>query len=101
MVLADAVIPGMDGPNLVAECRRRWPDLPVIILTTFDDTTIIQRSLAAGAAGFLLKDISPSILTEAIAIVHDGRIYAPTWVHGEKVGQILQLHIIMLFKLQP
>jgi luxR family two component transcriptional regulator len=40
---------GMDGPNLVAECRRRWPDLPVIILTTFDDATIIRHFLAAGA----------------------------------------------------
>ena len=49
MVLADAVMPGMDGPNLVAKCRRRWPDLPVIILTTFDDATIIRRFLAAGA----------------------------------------------------
>lgn len=68
-------MPGMDGPNLVAECRQRWPDLPVIILTTFDDATIIQRSLAAGAAGFLLKDISPTTLTDAIAIAHDGRTY--------------------------
>ena len=68
-------MPGMDGPDLVAECRQRWPDLPVIILTTFDDATIIQRSLAAGAAGFLLKDISPTTLTEAIAIAHDGRTY--------------------------
>lgn len=49
MVLADAVMTGMDGPNLVAECRRRWPDLPVIIFTTFDDATIIRRSLTAGA----------------------------------------------------
>ncbi len=42
-------MPGMDGPHLVAECRQHWPDLPVIILTTFDDATIIQHSLAAGA----------------------------------------------------
>ena len=49
-------MPGMDGPHLVAECRQRWPDLPVIILTTLDDATIIRRSLVAGAAGFPLKD---------------------------------------------
>lgn len=42
-------MPGMDGPHLAAECRQHWPDLPVIILTTLDDATIIQRSLAAGA----------------------------------------------------
>ena len=42
-------MPGMDGPHLVAECRQHWPGLPVIILTTLDDTTIIRRFLAAGA----------------------------------------------------
>lgn len=42
-------MPSMDDLNLVAECRRHWPELPVIILTTFDDATIIRRFLAAGA----------------------------------------------------
>ena len=42
-------MPGMDGPDLVAECRQHWPDLPVIILTTLDDATIIRRFLAAEA----------------------------------------------------
>ena len=73
-------MPGMDGPDLVAECRQHWPDLPVLILTMFDDATIIRRLLAAGAAGFLLKDISSTILTEVIAIAHDGRTYVNTRV---------------------
>ena len=42
-------MPGMDGPDLVAEGRKHWPDWPVIILTTLDDATIIRRSLTAGA----------------------------------------------------
>lgn len=94
-------MPGMDGPDLVAECRQHWPDLPVIILTTLDDATIIRRSLAAGAAGFLLKDISSTSLTEIIAVAHDGHTYVLTWTHSEKVGQILQLHIVVPCKLQP
>lgn len=57
MVLVDMVMPGMDGPNLVAEYRRCWPDLPVILLTTFDDATIIRRSLTAGAAVFLRNTV--------------------------------------------
>ncbi len=73
-------MPSMDGPDLVAECRRRWPALSVIIFTTFDDATIIRRSLTAGAAGFLLKDISSTSLTEVIAIAHDGRTYVNTRV---------------------
>ena len=75
VVLADAVMPGMDGPGLVEQCRTLWPSLPVIILTTFDDATIVRRSIKAGAAGFLLKDVSPTTLAEAITAAYDGHPY--------------------------
>ena len=75
VVLADAVMPGMDGPELVEQCHTLWPSLPVIILTTFDDATIVRRSIKAGAAGFLLKDVSPTTLTEAITAAYDGHPY--------------------------
>lgn len=75
VVLADAVMPGMDGPELVAECQRQWPTLPVIILTTFDDEEIVRRSMAAGAAGFLLKDVSTDTLTFAIRMAFEGNMY--------------------------
>lgn len=75
VVLADAVMPDMDGPELVEQCRTLWPSLPVIILTTFDDATIVRRSIKAGAAGFLLKDVSPTTLAEAITAAYDGHPY--------------------------
>ena len=75
VVLAEAVMPGMDGPELVEQCRTLWPSLPVIILTTFDDATIVRRSIKAGAAGFLLKDVSPTTLAEAITAAYDGHPY--------------------------
>lgn len=75
VVLADAVMPGMDGPELVEQCRTLWPSLPVIILTTFDDATIVRRSIKAGAAGFLLKDVSPTTLAEAITAAYEGHPY--------------------------
>ena len=75
VVLADAVMPGMDGPELVEQCRTLWPSLPGIILTTFDDATIVRRSIKAGAAGFLLKDVSPTTLAEAITAAYDGHPY--------------------------
>lgn len=75
VVLADAVMPGMDGPELVAECNHRWPELPVIILTTFDDEQIVRRSMTAGAAGSLLKDVSTETLTFAIKTAVAGNMY--------------------------
>ena len=75
VVLADAVMPGMDGPELGEQCHTLWPALPVIILTTFDDATMVRRSIKAGAAGFLLKDVSPTTLAEAITAAYDGHPY--------------------------
>lgn len=72
-------MPGMDGPDLAAEYRRCWPALSVIILTTFDDATIIQHSLAAGAAGFLLKDISPPYSPRLSPLP---TMAAPMWISG-------------------
>lgn len=72
IVLTDARMPGMDGVALVAACREEFPDLPVIVLTTFDDEPLVRGALAAGAAGFLLKDSSPEALAEAIRAVAAG-----------------------------
>lgn len=66
VVLTDARMPGMDGIELVRACRSRHPELPVLVLTTFDDEDVVLGSLSAGAAGFLLKDTSPERLAEAV-----------------------------------
>lgn len=48
------------------------PGLPAVVLTTFDDEDIITGAMAAGAAGFLLKDFSTTRLAEAIGEVASG-----------------------------
>lgn len=72
VVLTDARMPIMDGPQLVAFCAVEHPGLPVIMLTTFDDDTLVRDALRAGAAGFLLKDSSPEQLADAIRAVACG-----------------------------
>lgn len=74
VVLTDARMPGMDGIDLVAACRTRFPGLPVLVLTTFDDEDVVLGSLGAGAAGFLLKDVSPERLAEAVAAAQRGEV---------------------------
>ncbi len=74
VVVSDARMPGLDGPGLVAVCRERFPELPVLILTTFDDAQVVLDSVAAGAAGFLLKDVSPERLAEGIRTVARGEV---------------------------
>ncbi|MHA7132871.1 response regulator transcription factor [Oerskovia turbata] len=72
VVLTDARMPGIDGVELTARCARERPELPVLVLTTFDDDALVQSALAAGAAGFLLKDTSVEGLTAALRAVIDG-----------------------------
>lgn len=72
VILSDAQMPVMGGVELVAELQRAHPDLPAIILTTFDDDDLVRRAVAAGAAGFLLKDSSTDDLVHAIRAVVDG-----------------------------
>lgn len=72
VVLADARMPVMDGVALVAACRDAHPGLPVLVLTTFDDDELVRDALAAGAAGFLLKDSSPDALADAIRAAESG-----------------------------
>lgn len=74
VVLTDARMPGMDGIDLVAACRTRFPRLPVLVLTTFDDEDVVLGSLGAGAAGFLLKDVSPERLAEAVGAAQRGEL---------------------------
>lgn len=78
VVVTDARMPGMDGVELTVRCAADHPGLPVLLLTTFDDDALVQGALAAGAAGFLLKDTSTDALAEAIrAAASGGRILDP------------------------
>ena len=72
VVLADARMPVLDGLGLVKQCAASHPGLPVLVLTTFDDARLVRELLDAGAAGFLLKDISTDSLTDAIRQVLAG-----------------------------
>lgn len=65
-------MPVMDGVSLTAAVREAYPDLPVVILTTFDDDDLVQRALGAGAAGFLLKDATTEELVVGMRLALTG-----------------------------
>lgn len=71
VIVTDAVMPGVDGLQIVHEFGRL---LPVLVLTTFDDAHLVRDLVNAGAAGYLLKDVSASHLAEAIQAVAEGGI---------------------------
>lgn len=72
VVLMDIRMPEMDGVAATREITRRFPDIGVIILTTFDDEEYIFEGLRAGARGYLLKDISSEDMADAVRVVAKG-----------------------------
>lgn len=72
VVLMDVRMPRMDGVQATARIHERWPDVRVMMLTTFDDEEYVVEGLHAGARGYLLKDVSASDLLAAIRAIHRG-----------------------------
>lgn len=72
VALVDIRMPGRDGIELLREIRPRWPKVPVIIVTNFDDPEYVKAAMAEGAAGYLLKDSTPADLAKAIEVVVSG-----------------------------
>jgi DNA-binding NarL/FixJ family response regulator len=73
VVVSDVRMPRLDGIGLVRALRAKGSPLPVILLTTFDESDLLLRAVEAGAQGFLLKDASPEDLHEAIVGAAEGR----------------------------
>ena len=72
VVLMDINLPGMSGIQCVAQLKERLPKLQVLMLTMYEDRDLIFDSLRAGASGYLLKNMPPVELVEAVEQVHAG-----------------------------
>jgi NarL family two-component system response regulator LiaR len=72
VILMDMVMPGMDGATATQAIRERYPQVQVIVLTSFKEEDLVQRALQAGAISYLLKDTSDEKLGEAIRSAYAG-----------------------------
>jgi len=72
VALVDINLPGMSGIECVAKLKALMPALPILMLTTYEESDLIFNSLRAGARGYLLKKMAPMELVPAIEQVHAG-----------------------------
>ncbi|MFC1695213.1 response regulator [Pseudomonadota bacterium] len=86
LVLLDLHMPGVSGfAGLVYLCKR-YPSVPVVIISANEDPVVIQRALQHGAAGFIPKSSSIETITTAIAAVLMGEIWSPETTASDLPG---------------
>jgi NarL family two-component system response regulator LiaR len=72
VVLMDLVMPRGDGISAIRTLHQSRPETRVVVLSSFVDDAQVSAAIDAGAAGYLLKDIAPDALADAIRQVHQG-----------------------------
>ncbi|MFC5540990.1 response regulator transcription factor [Ureibacillus sp. FSL W7-1570] len=72
IVLMDLVMPEMDGIEATKKIKARWPEVQILMLTSFSDKDHVVPAIEAGAAGYQLKDIEPDDLVNSIRQVMRG-----------------------------
>jgi len=73
VVLMDVQMPELDGVKAATNILKKWPDIKVIILTSFIDKELIENSLRAGALSYLLKNESGERIVKVIRDAHQGK----------------------------
>jgi DNA-binding NarL/FixJ family response regulator len=79
LALVDVRMPDLDGLELLRAIKVEWPDLPVVMISTYENAPYVKRALADGASGYLLKDATPEDLAQAInvALSGSGNVLSP------------------------
>lgn len=82
----DIHMPEMDGLEATRQLKEKWPEIRVIIITTFEEITYAAEALRLGAEGYLLKALHPKELAATIRLVYGGG----TMISQEVAQQLFQ-----------
>jgi DNA-binding NarL/FixJ family response regulator len=90
VVLMDVRMPRLDGIATTRVFKERWPQIRIVILTTFDDRELIHAGMQAGAQGYILKDITAEQLATTIHGVAQGQVLLHLDVANEVFGSFTE-----------
>ena len=72
VMLLDLKLPGRSGLDAIPDLARAYPDMPILVLTQYDDKQTVFRAIDQGAAGYLLKTASVNSIAEGLVAARDG-----------------------------
>lgn len=85
IVLMDIKMPEMNGVEATKLIKKDFPEVKIIVLTTFNDDEYIYEALKNGASGYLLKDAPPAEIAKAIRVVYEGGAL----IHSEVAAKVI------------
>lgn len=88
LILMDLKMPGTNGIEATREIRARFPEIKILVLTTYDDNEWVFDAIHAGASGYLLKDTPRQKIVEAIRGTMDGKSFLDPSVAGKLMNQV-------------
>lgn len=91
IVLMDLRMPILAGVDATQRISQQYPQTKVIVLTTFDEDELVFDALHAGAVGYLLKDVSPEKLFEAIRSASRGEYYLLPTITAKVMAEFTRL----------
>ena len=90
VVLMDLRMPGMGGVEAIRQIHQRWPQMAVVVLTTYNEDDLMIQGLQAGACGYLLKDCSLETLVQAIRAAARGEMLVPPEIMARILARAAQ-----------
>lgn len=76
LAIVDISLKDSDGIDLVREISHRHPELPMLVLSMYDESLYAERAILAGASGYIMKQEAIPVVVKAIRHVLDGNLYA-------------------------
>ncbi len=87
IILMDVRMPEMNGVDAVGIIKERYPQIKIIMLSTYDEDEFVRSALSKGASGYLLKDISPTELILSIRALNSGTVQISPTVAAKLIRQ--------------
>lgn len=72
LILMDVRMPVLDGVEATRQIHTAYPDVKILMLTTFQEDFLVENALKNGASGYILKEVQPEELVESIKAVYNG-----------------------------